>query len=158
MKSTKRYATGGIVPGTPQPARLMPPLKGEIVLDKLTRNALLVVADLQDEVDRLKGRLSTATDKELLLLQQTITLRARNDEPEGVMLALVEPEMELAIVPPPHLNSADALPPVNCPLLIEVDGELLRAERTSFIPKRGDAMVYQLADRQIEGRFKWTYP
>lgn len=57
------------------------------------------------------------------------------------------------------LNGADQLPPVACPLLIEVDGALVKAERTEFVQHRGQDMVYRLADGStLLGRFRWTYP
>lgn len=59
----------------------------------------------------------------------------------------------------PHLNPADLLPPVSCPLLIEVDGAVLRAERTGIIPNKQDGMEYRLDDGAlIYGRYPWTYP
>lgn len=60
----------------------------------------------------------------------------------------------------PHLNSANQLPPVDCPLLIEIQpGHLVAASRTSFITKRNREMDYLLADgRTITGRYRWTYP
>lgn len=59
----------------------------------------------------------------------------------------------------PHLNPADLLPPVTCPLLIEVDDRLLRAERTGIIPNKADGMEYRLDDGSlIYGRYRWTYP
>lgn len=58
-----------------------------------------------------------------------------------------------------HLNNAEHLPPVGCPLLIEVDGELVRAERTGFISEKGRQMEYKReAGEIITGRFRWTYP
>lgn len=56
------------------------------------------------------------------------------------------------------LNLPELLPPVECPLLILVDGELIRAERTSHIETRDRAMTYRTADGEIVGRFQWTYP
>lgn len=57
------------------------------------------------------------------------------------------------------LNGADQLPPVACPLMIEVDGNLVKAERTEFVQHRGQDMVYRLADGStLLGRFRWTYP
>lgn len=58
-----------------------------------------------------------------------------------------------------HLNPADHLAPVNCPLVIEVDGELVRAERTGFVEQRDRQMEYQLlSGERIVGRYRWTYP
>lgn len=61
---------------------------------------------------------------------------------------------------PMHLNSADDLPPVDCPLLIEVaPGEMKRAHRTAFIASTERTMTYQTTDgEQLSGRFRWTYP
>jgi hypothetical protein len=58
-----------------------------------------------------------------------------------------------------HLNHETLLPPVNCPLLIEVDEELLSAFRESHVIARGRDMVYILEDgKKLTGQFKWTYP
>ena len=60
---------------------------------------------------------------------------------------------------PAHLNDPSTLPPVGCPLLIEVGGALVKARRTGFIAERGRQMEYQLADgTTITGRYRWTYP
>jgi hypothetical protein len=43
--------------------------------------------------------------------------------------------------------------------MIEVDGKMVAAHRTSFIEQRDRSMEYQLAARStINGRFRWTYP
>lgn len=58
-----------------------------------------------------------------------------------------------------QLNPADQLPPVACPLLIDVEGSLVKAERTEFVQHRGQDMVYRLVDGStLLGRFQWTYP
>lgn len=58
-----------------------------------------------------------------------------------------------------HLNPANQLPPVDCPLLIEVDGKLERVVRPSFVERRGQDLTYQTADgRALVGQFRWTYP
>lgn len=58
-----------------------------------------------------------------------------------------------------NLNHPNRLPPVGCPLLIQVDGELIRAERTSFLENRNREMTYRTPDgEEIVGRFEWTYP
>lgn len=58
-----------------------------------------------------------------------------------------------------HLNPESQLPPVDCPLLIDVEGELLQARRTSFVERRDLQLEYELEDgRLITGRFMWTYP
>lgn len=60
---------------------------------------------------------------------------------------------------PPHLNAAGQLPPVDCPLIISVDGLLRRARRTGHIESKGGLMEYELDDgSRLEGRFAWTYP
>jgi len=44
-------------------------------------------------------------------------------------------------------------------LIIEVEGELLRAERTGFVEQRDRQMEYQLqSGEKIVGRYRWTYP
>lgn len=58
-----------------------------------------------------------------------------------------------------HLNTPSMLPPVDCPLVILVGHELLRATRTSFVQHKGAELTYQLADgSEIVGRFPWSYP
>ncbi len=61
--------------------------------------------------------------------------------------------------PAVHLNTAGDLPPVDCPLLISVNGELFRARRTGFIEGRDRQMEYETPDgEKLLGRFEWTYP
>lgn len=59
-----------------------------------------------------------------------------------------------------HLNSAGSLPPVACPIMIELPGQgLKRAERTGFVAHKDNQLEYILADgSKIIGRFRWTYP
>lgn len=57
------------------------------------------------------------------------------------------------------LNSSGVLPPVSCPLLIEVGEALVPATRTGFIAKKSDDMEYRLANGcLIHGRYRWTFP
>lgn len=70
---------------------------------------------------------------------------------------------EIVVTPLPpllHLNSPDHLPPVGCPLLIELQpGCMVEAERTSYIADRSRLMEYRTAQGDaILGRFRWTYP
>lgn len=59
---------------------------------------------------------------------------------------------------PLHLNPASQLPPVDCPLLISVQGQLLRASRPTFAERKGDDLEYELTGGgMITGRFPWTY-
>lgn len=62
--------------------------------------------------------------------------------------------------PEVHLNPADKLPPVDCPLLIEVmKGYLVLAWRTGIIENKSADMEYRLVTGDtIQGRFRWTYP
>jgi len=59
-----------------------------------------------------------------------------------------------------HLNNPGDLPPVNCPLLIEIaPGRLVRAERPSMVERRGNDLTYRLSDgNEIHGQLRWTYP
>lgn len=117
------------------------------------------IGALNAKITMLEGQRDTFVEKELLLLEKLIAAEETINELNGVLLELADPENCLVIAEPVHLNPADQLPPVDCPLLIQVDGELLQAERTSFIASRDRAMVYRLNDgREIEGRFPWTYP
>jgi hypothetical protein len=57
------------------------------------------------------------------------------------------------------INSNGVLPPVDCPLLIELSNVLVPATRTGFIAKKTDAMEYRLPNGAlIHGRYRWTYP
>lgn len=117
------------------------------------------IGALTAKITMLEGQRDTFVEKELLLLEKLIAAEETINELNGVLLELADPENCLVIAEPVHLNPADQLPPVDCPLLIQVDGELLQAERTSFIASRDRAMVYRLYDgRELEGRFPWTYP
>lgn len=60
-----------------------------------------------------------------------------------------------------HFNSPDSrrLPPVECPLLIRVKGQVLRASRIHHIERPDDDMDYITDDGTLlVGRFWWTYP
>lgn len=75
-----------------------------------------------------------------------------------------------------HWNSADALPPVDCPLVILYQPEpehrpsdwpfrvwhkerAVHAVRTGFLDDKTRDMEYRLTDGgTISGRFRWTYP
>jgi len=58
-----------------------------------------------------------------------------------------------------HLNHPSLLPPVNCPLAINVGGEIVKARRTGFIENKERDMTYETQDGQLlVGRFQWTYP
>lgn len=109
-------------------------------LDQAKQALLAALAEnqaLHGEVALLQRRLSTATDKQILLLNKLIAVDERV-----------------------HLNSASALPPVECPLLIEVEPDyLVPAERTGHVAARGVEMEYRTSDgATILGRFRWTYP
>ena len=97
-----------------------------------TRNAL---ERALAENELLHSRLSTAADKQILLLNKLID----HDT---------------------HLNGQDVLPPVDCPLLIALaPGKLVRAERTGHVESRNHDMEYRVSDgNKIMGRFRWTYP
>jgi len=59
-----------------------------------------------------------------------------------------------------HMNNPEHLPPVACPLLLELPGgQLVKAERTGFIADRSRNMEYLLESGEtISGRLRWTYP
>lgn len=91
----------------------------------------------------VKAALIDAKHDLLVLQRQLDTLKGASGEAQEVAT----------------LNPADRLPPVACPLMIEVDGNLVKAERTEFVQHRGQDMVYRLADGStLLGRFRWTYP
>ena len=58
------------------------------------------------------------------------------------------------------LNPPELLPPVGCPLLIQVEGaRIVRASRTSHIADKSRQMEYLMEDGEVlRGRFWWTYP
>ena len=65
-----------------------------------------------------------------------------------------------------HLNSPSILPPVDTPLLIMYNGELVRAYRDSYIKRKSDTLTYVLnatspdkggRGAMVEGRFSWTF-
>lgn len=59
-----------------------------------------------------------------------------------------------------HLNNPDVLPPVGCPLIIQMPcGRLVKAERTGHVESKGRDLEYRTSDGAvIVGRLKWTYP
>lgn len=58
-----------------------------------------------------------------------------------------------------HLNNASLLPPTHTPILIEVAGQLVKAQRTTHVRKRGDELEYVTEQGfTIHGRYRWTYP
>lgn len=58
------------------------------------------------------------------------------------------------------LNSGCMLPPVSCPLLIELEpGVLVRASRPTFAESKGDQLVFETEHGlTVIGRPRWTYP
>ena len=62
-----------------------------------------------------------------------------------------------------HWNNPSVLPPVGCPLKIDIGihGPLriLSAERTAYLDDRSRDMTYKLLDGSLlTGRYPWTYP
>ena len=59
-----------------------------------------------------------------------------------------------------HLNSSDILPPVSCPLIIQMPcGRLVKAERTGHVESKDRDLEYRTSDGSvIVGRFSWAYP
>lgn len=58
-----------------------------------------------------------------------------------------------------HLNSKDVLPPTDTPLLILVDGDIVRAIRPSLAKRKEDCLEYlTVLGETILGRYPWTYP
>lgn len=59
-----------------------------------------------------------------------------------------------------HWNSASVLPPVDCPLVIKLNEEVVAVRRPTFVECKGDALVFIREDsgEKIVGRFPWTYP
>lgn len=58
-----------------------------------------------------------------------------------------------------YLNPATQTPPVECPLLICVDGKLIQCARTKWASSHTEDLEFETEDgRLITGRFPWTYP
>ena len=58
-----------------------------------------------------------------------------------------------------HLNSEYVQPPVDCPLLIEVEGKLVRAHRECWEVSKDSEMEFILPNGdKLVGRYRWTYP
>lgn len=58
-----------------------------------------------------------------------------------------------------HLNSKDILPPTDTPLLISVNGVIMKAIRPSLVKRKEDCLEYlTVLGETILGRFPWTYP
>lgn len=57
-----------------------------------------------------------------------------------------------------HLNSKTHTPPVDVPLIIEVDGQLMRAERKHWARSHNDDLEFHTENGIVRGRFSWTYP
>ena len=55
--------------------------------------------------------------------------------------------------------SAERLPPVGCPLVINLGATVAHGERISHLEHKGGEMDYLLSTGQVvKGRFAWTYP
>ena len=58
-----------------------------------------------------------------------------------------------------HLNSKYVQPPVDCPLLIEVEGKLIRAHRENWELSKETEMEFILPNGdKLVGKYRWTYP
>lgn len=60
-------------------------------------------------------------------------------------------------------NKPERLPPVACPLVINVNGRAVRATRISHISDKNGQMDYLIDNGsarpvEITGRFPWSYP
>lgn len=59
----------------------------------------------------------------------------------------------------PHWNSASAMAPVGCPLVINFYGYAWRVERTAHVESKDRVFTYLVAPGvTIRGRWPWTYP
>lgn len=55
-------------------------------------------------------------------------------------------------------NAPECLPPVDCPLVLLVGDEMVKASRTSHLASRGDQMDYRKVDgTMLTGRYRWQY-
>lgn len=58
-----------------------------------------------------------------------------------------------------HWNSADTLPPVECPIIVMRANGPAKAERVAHISKKDRLMEYKMEDGStVLGRLPWTYP
>lgn len=62
-----------------------------------------------------------------------------------------------------HFNPKSQLPPVECPLIIRIVGNPLKAMRLTYAESKDDDLYYlvdlpQGGQEVIRGRFDWTYP
>jgi len=56
-------------------------------------------------------------------------------------------------------NAPEHLPPVRCPLVLNINGDIAYGERISHLSDRRGLMEYELSTGQIiTGRFPWSYP
>ena len=56
-------------------------------------------------------------------------------------------------------NSAERLPPVGCPLVINLGAGIAHVERISHLQDKAGDMDYRLSTGEvIRGRFEWSYP
>jgi len=54
---------------------------------------------------------------------------------------------------------ASMLPPVQCPLLINVNGSIFEAHRETWVVGKDSVLTFVLKNGfKLEGRFPWTYP
>lgn len=59
---------------------------------------------------------------------------------------------------PAHFNPASQLPPVDCPLIIKVNGVMVKAHREQYAISKDSQLEYVTNDGIIMGRYEWTYP
>lgn len=62
-------------------------------------------------------------------------------------------------IPTLKTNSPDTLPPVGSLLLIDVNGQMVKARWTGYIESKSDDMWYKIdgPGELISGRFRWCY-
>ena len=68
----------------------------------------------------------------------------------------------------PEFNSPDTLPPVECPLLLQLPEVAALAQRTKFVSDKNHNFEYELLEmvsgvfkgtgQTFTGRYPWTYP
>jgi hypothetical protein len=58
-----------------------------------------------------------------------------------------------------EFNRPENLPPVACPLVLNIQGATVRGQRISHLSNRAGKMDYRLESGDIiKGRFPWSYP
>lgn len=129
------------------------------------------IRKLQAERDAMAAQLGGANERAGLLLDAKNHWAERARKAEAELAAIKgQSGFDYSIrtqstnrIPVPsqeiHFNSKDQLPPVDTPLLVLFDNQVVRARRPNFVERKGADLEFILVDgRTISGRLPWTYP